>query len=80
MVNGVKHNVVLAVAVAILVGLVIGAVVASRRGITCEEWQRRYAAVQQQTGGGVLGSINEGPAAEALREVEEQRPERCETP
>lgn len=74
-----QRHLILAVLGAVLAGLVIGTVLV-RSSRTCQEWQRDYARVAEEGRGGVLAFINEGPTAQRLRQLEEERPKGCATP
>ena len=76
----VRQRLVLAVLIAALTGLVIGILFTSNSGITCEDWQDEYVRVAEQGSGGVFASINQGPTADRLRELEQGRPDDCATP
>ena len=74
-----KRSIVLAALLALLVGLVIGALLLPN-GLTCKEWKDRYRdAASQREPGGVLDHINQGPAAERLAQLAKERPDDCPT-
>lgn len=74
-----KKRLLLTVLVSALVTYIVTILVLPE-GLSCDEWQERYRKVAQQGQGGAFAFINQGPTAEKLRELEEQRPEDCETP
>lgn len=77
--GSVQHRILLAVTVAVILGLVVGAIL-QRNGSACEDWQEEYTRVAEEGRGGVLAFINEGPFAERLRELEKERPKDCPKP
>lgn len=74
-----QRRLVLAILIAVSGGLIIGNVL-TRDGMSCNEWQQEYARVADEGRGGVFDFINEGPTAQRLQELEEERPEGCATP
>lgn len=75
-----QRRLVLTVLIAVLAGLVIGNVITSNSGLTCEEWQNEYVRVAEEGRGGALAFINLGPTADRLRELDQERPNDCSTP
>ena len=73
------RRVILTILIATIAGIVIGTILV-QGGLTCEEWQDRYADASKEAEGGVFAFVNEGPLAERLRELEKQRPEGCPKP
>lgn len=75
-----QRQILLAVAIAAVIGLIIGTVMSSRDTSACDEWQRKYRLAQQEANTGVLGSMGQGPLAEPVRELERDRPDGCAVP